>query len=103
MIAGKAPSSYKFNGNIERLEGWLLQLTNYFTNTGIRNERQKLAFVGLCLQGKALDWCKANKDSTHTGLKYKPEFGCTMVITIGQIGPLSTFINSDSPWQYRSI
>ena len=62
MIAGKAPLPSKFNGNRERLEGWLLQLTDYFTITGIRNERQKLAFVGLCMAGKAVDWWKANKD-----------------------------------------
>ena len=61
MIAGKAPPPSKFNGNRARLEGWLLQLTDYFTITGIWNERQKLAFVSLCMEGKALDWWKANK------------------------------------------
>ena len=62
IIAGKVPPPSKFNGNRERFEGWLLQLTDYFTITGIRNEWQKLACVGLCLEGKALDWWKANKD-----------------------------------------
>ena len=62
MIAGKAPPPSKFNGNRERLEGWLLHVTAYFTITGRRNERQRVAFVGLCMEGKALDWWNANKD-----------------------------------------
>ena len=62
MIAGKAPPPSKFNGNRERLQGWLLQVTAYFTITGTRNERQRHAFVGLCMDGKALEWWKANKD-----------------------------------------
>ena len=62
MIAGKAPPPSKFNGNRERLEGWLLQVTAYFTITGVRNERQRLAFVALCMEGKALAWWKANKE-----------------------------------------
>ena len=62
IIAGKAPPPSKFNGNSERLKAWLLQLTDYFTITGIKNERQKLAYVGLCMEGKALDWWMANKD-----------------------------------------
>ena len=62
MIAGKALPPSKFNGNREQLEGWLFQVTAYFTITGTRNERQRLAFVGLCMEGKALDWWKANKD-----------------------------------------
>ena len=66
MIGGKAPPPSKFNGNRERLEGWLLQVTAYFTITGTRNERQRLAFVGLCMEGKALDWWKANKDKYST-------------------------------------
>ena len=62
MIAGKAPPPSKFNANRERLEDSLLQVTAYFPITGTRNERQRLAFVGLCMEGKALDWWKANKD-----------------------------------------
>ena len=75
MIAGKDPQHSKFNGNRERLEGCLLQLSDYFTITGIRNKRQKLAFVGLYMEGKALDWWKADKDKysswaeVHTGIE----------------------------------
>ena len=61
MIAGKAPQPSKLNGNRERLEGCHLQVTAYFSITGTRNERQRLAFVGQCMAGKALDWWKANK------------------------------------------
>ena len=49
MIAGKAPPPSKFKGHTERLEGWLLQVTGYFTIPGTRNERHSLAFVGLCM------------------------------------------------------
>ena len=62
MSAGKAPLPSKFNGHSERLEGWLLQLTAYFTITGTRKEHQELAYVGLCIEGKALAWWKPNKD-----------------------------------------
>ena len=62
MIAGKAPPPSKFNGNRERLEGWLLLLTAYFTITGTRNERSRLAIVSLGMEGKARDWWKAKKD-----------------------------------------
>ena len=62
IITGKAPPPSKFNENRERLEGWLLQVSAYFTITGTRNDRQRLAFVGLCMEGTALDWWKTNKD-----------------------------------------
>ena len=39
MIAGKAPPPCQFNGNRERLEGWLLQVTAYFTITGTRDRK----------------------------------------------------------------
>ena len=62
MIAGKAPPPSKFNGNLERLEGSLLQVPAYCTITGTRNERQRLAFIRLCMEGKAFHCWKANKD-----------------------------------------
>ena len=62
MMAGKAPPPSKFNGNGERRDGWLLQVSAYFSITGTRNERQRLAFVVQCMEGKALDWWKADKD-----------------------------------------
>ena len=67
MVAGMAPPPSKCNGNRERLEGWLLHVTAYFTVTVTRNDRHRLAFVVLCMAGKFLDWWKANKDKYATG------------------------------------
>jgi len=55
-ILGKPPLPTKFNGNMDALEGWVLQSEEYFIITGMWNERQKMAFIGLCLEGKVLDW-----------------------------------------------
>ena len=105
MIAGKAPPPSKFNGNRERLEGWLLQLTDYFTITGIRNERQKLAFVGLCMEGKALDWWKANKNKystwseVQTGIElyygdhYRADRAHLEIHELRQTGPVQDYLN----------
>src|SRR5438445_13573496 len=46
---------------MEKLEGWLLQMNDYFTITRTQNERQRLAFVGLSTEGDALEWWKANR------------------------------------------
>ena len=43
------------------LEGWILQMDDYFTITQTRNEVQWLAYVGLCTEGDALEWWKSNK------------------------------------------
>jgi len=66
IISGKAPLPTKFNVNRDALEGWVLQLEEYFIITSVRNERQKMAFIGLCLEGEALDWWKANKNKYET-------------------------------------
>ena len=91
MIAGKPPPPSKFHGNRERLEGGLLQVTGYFTITGTRNAHQRLAFVALYMEGKALDWWKADKDKyssfaevqTGIGLYYGTitvQIGCKWVV-----------------------
>ena len=54
MIPGKAPPASKFNGNRKPLECWLLQMSDYFTITGIRNESQQLTCVCLYVEGKQL-------------------------------------------------
>ena len=72
MIAGNTAPPSKFNGNGEQLEGWLLQVTAYFTITDIRNERQRLACVGLYMEGKALDWWKANTDKYASWAEVQP-------------------------------
>ena len=105
MIAGKAPPPAKFNGNRERLEGWLLQVTTYITITGTRNERQRLAFVGLCMEGKALDWWKANKDKytcwaeVQTGIElycgdhYHADRACLEIHKLRQTGAVQDYPN----------
>ena len=109
MIAGKTPPPSKFNGNRERLEGWLLQLTDYFTITGIRNERQKLAFVGLCMEGKALDWWKANKSKysswseVQTGIElyygdhYRADRAYLEIDELRQTGLVQDYLNDIDP------
>ena len=45
------------------LEGWILQMDDYFTITQTRNEVQWLAYAGLYTEGEALEWWKSNKHS----------------------------------------
>src|SRR5437868_14271315 len=61
MVAGKALPPSKFGGKMEERGGWLLQMDDYFTITRTRNERQRLAFVGLSTEGDPLEWWKANR------------------------------------------
>ena len=105
MIAGKAPPPCQFNGNRERLEGWLLQVTAYFTITGTRNERQRLAFVGLCRDGTALDWWKANKHKysswaevqtdieLYYGDHYRADRVQLEIRDLRQTGPVQDYVN----------
>ena len=105
MIAGNAPPPSTFNGNRERKGGWLLQLRAYFTITGTRNERQRLAFVGLYMEGKALDWWKANKDQyaswaeVQTGIElncgdhYHADRADLEIHELRLTGPVQDYIN----------
>ena len=43
------------------LEGWILQLDDYFTITQTHNNVQCQAYIGLCTEGDALVWWKSNK------------------------------------------
>jgi len=43
------------------LEGWILQMDEYFLITMITSEQQRLAYLSLCLEGKALEWWKTNR------------------------------------------
>ena len=60
-VAGKAPPPGKFGRDRDLLEGWLLQSEEYFNITLTRNEAQRLAYVAICLEGKALEWWRANQ------------------------------------------
>ena len=94
-----------FNGNRERLEGCLLQLTDYFTMTGIRNEGTKLAFLGLCMEGKALDCWKPNEDKylsrtqVQTGIKlcyaenHRADRAHLLIHGPRQTGPVHDYLN----------
>ena len=105
MIAGQAPPPSKFNRNRERLEGWLLQVTAYFSITGTRNERQRLAFGGVCMEGKALDGWKANKDKytswaqvkTRIELYYRDHYRADRahleIHELRQTGPVQDYLN----------
>ena len=37
------------------LEGWILQVDDYFTIIQIRNEVQPLAYIGLCTEGDTFE------------------------------------------------
>ena len=66
MVAGKAPIPGKFSGDRDQLEGWILQMDDYFVVTKIRNQAQQLSFVSMCLSGTALEWWKNKKTSFRT-------------------------------------
>jgi len=40
MVAGKAPLPGKFTGDTDQLEGWILQMNDYFVVIKIRNPAQ---------------------------------------------------------------
>ena len=105
MIADKAPPPSKFNGNREQLAGWLLQVTAYFTITGTRNERQSHGVVGLCMEGKALNWWKANEDKysswgeVETGIElyyaddYRADRALLEIHELRHTGPVQDYLN----------
>jgi len=66
MVAGKAPIQEKFSGDRDQLEGWILQMDDYFVVTKIRNQVQQLSFISMYLTGIALEWWKNKKSSFHT-------------------------------------
>jgi len=66
MVAGKAPLPGKFSGDRDQLEGWILQMDDYFVVTKIRNPAQQLSFISMCLAGTALEWWKNKKSFFHT-------------------------------------
>ena len=52
---------------MKNLEGYVLQINNYFTIRVTCNEEQQLSYVGLRTEGKALEWWKANRYMYTTG------------------------------------
>ena len=43
------------------LEGWILQMDDYFIIAQICNQEQQLADISLCTEGDAFEWLKFNK------------------------------------------
>src|SRR5437868_286021 len=89
---------------MEKLEGWLLQMDDYFTITRTQNERQRLAFVGLSTEGDALEWWKANryrhdnwqdvKDAIHVyyGDHYRSDKAYNEIVGLRQTGTVQKYL-----------
>ena len=105
MVAGKAPPLSKFPSNIKDLEGWILQMDNYYTITQIRNKVQRLAYIGLCTEGDALEWWKSNKHRfnaweevkeairEYCGNHYKPGRAFNEISDLKQTGTVQKYLN----------
>ena len=105
MVAGKAPPPSKFRGNMKDLEGWILQINDYFTITQTRNGVQQLAYVGLCTEGDALEWWKSNKHRFNAwrevtaaireyyGDHYKPDRAFNEISDVKQTGTVQKYLN----------
>ena len=105
MVAGKAQPPSKFQGNMKDLEGWILQMDDYFTITQIRNEVQRLAYVGLCTEGDTLEWWKSNKHRFNAwrevtdaireyyGDHYKPDRAFNKLSDLKQAGTVQKYLN----------
>ena len=99
-VAGKAPPTGKFGGDRDLPEGWLLQLQEYFNITLTRKKGQRLAYVSICLESKALEWWRANKSKFHTweqaqagfclyyGDRYKKDRSHQELLALVQTGPI---------------
>ena len=103
-VAGKAPPTGQFSGDRDLLQGWLLQLEEYFNITLTRNEGQRLAYVSICLEGKALEWGRANKsefrtwEEAHAGFqlyygdRYKKDRSHQALLGLAQTGPIQDYL-----------
>ena len=90
---------------MKELEGWIIQIVDYFTSTQTRNEVQRLAYVGLCTEGDALEWWKSDKhrfnawrELTTAIRKYygdhdKPERAFNEISDLKQTGTVQKYLN----------
>ena len=90
---------------MKELEGWILQMDNYFTITQTRIEVQRLAYVGLGTEGDALEWWKSNKDRFNAwgevkdtireyyGNHYKPDRALNEISDLKQTGTVQKYLN----------
>ena len=80
-------------------------MNNFFTIRLITNEKQKLAYVGLCTKGEALEWGKANRHRHHTwvgineviktyyGNHYQADRAYNEIVTIKQTSMVQWYLN----------
>ena len=87
------------------LEGWILQMDDYFAITQTRNEVQQLAYVALCTEGDALEWWKSNKHKFNTwrevmtaireyyGDHYKPDRAFNQISDLKQTSTIQKYLH----------
>ena len=80
-------------------------MDDYFTITQTRNEVQRLAYVGLCTEGDALEWWKSNKQRFNAwrevtaaireyyGDHYKPDRAFNKISDLKQTGTVQKYLN----------
>ena len=80
-------------------------MDNYFTITQTRNEVQRLACVGLCTAGDALEWWKSNKHRfiawrevtaairEYYGDHYKPDRAFNEISDLKETGTVQKYLN----------
>ena len=105
MEAGKARPPSTLQGHVKDLEGWILQMDDYFTITQIRNEVQRLVYVGLCTEEDALEWWKSNKHRFNAcskvmaaireyyGDHYKPDRAFNTISDLKQTDNVQKYLN----------
>ena len=87
------------------LEGWILQMDDYFTITQTCNEVQRLAYVGLCTEEDVLEWWKSNKHRFNAwgevkdtirecyGDHYKPDRAFNEISDLKETGTVQKYLN----------
>ena len=90
---------------MKSLEGWILQMDDYFRITQTHKEVQWLAYVGLCTEGDALEWWKSNKHRfngwrkvttairEYYGDHYKPDRAFNEINDLKQTGTVQKYLN----------
>ena len=88
------------------LEGSILQMDNYLTITQTWNEVQRLAYIGLCIEGDASEWWKSNKHrfnvwkDVQTAIKeyyddqYKLDRAVHKINDLKHLGTVQKFLNN---------
>jgi len=116
MRAGKVPPPSKFNGDTDVLAGWVLQMDEYFLITMVMNETQRMAYLSLSLEAKALEWWQTNRIKYRTweeakdglflyyGDHYKADRSYQQIIELRQTGTMRDYLTKlDSLNAYAAI